>query len=166
MSPNNFSLSTKISLSNGLSIPQIHLGVYLMSGSEASDAVKYALSAGYRAIDSAQMYRNERDCGQAVFSWLNDKNANTSGVKREDIFFTSKLASNASYETVRKSITKSVKTCRLGYIDLFLLHSPYGGKMARLASWHAVEDAVAEGEVKIGGVSNYGVKHLEPPSRR
>jgi diketogulonate reductase-like aldo/keto reductase len=160
MAPNSFSLSTRISLSSGLSIPQIHLGVYLMSGKEASNAVRYALQAGYRAIDSAQMYRNERECGQAILSWLNDQNANTWGLKREDLFFTSKLASNSSYDAARKSIKQSVKGCGLGYIDLFLLHSPYGGKTARLASWKAVEDAIDDGEIKIGGVSNFGIKHL------
>ncbi len=132
-----------------------------MSGKEASTSIRHALSSGYRAIDSAQMYRNERECGQAMISWLNDKSANPSGLKREDLFFTSKLASNSSYNAARKSITQSVQTCGLGYIDLFLLHSPYGGKTARLASWKAVEDAIDEGEIKIGGVSNFGVKHLE-----
>ena len=156
MAPNSFSLSRRIPLSNGHSIPQIHLGVYLMSGPEASDAVKHDLFAGYRAVDSAQMYRNERACGQAILSWLNDKNANTSGLKREDIFFTSKLACNSSYDTARKAITQSVQTCGLGYIDLFLLHSPYGGRTARLASWKAVEDAIEAGEIKTGGVRNYG----------
>lgn len=154
MAPNSFSLSTRINLANGLSIPQIHLGVYLMSGKEAGNAVKHALSAGYRAIDSAQMYRNESQCGKAILSWLEDPSSNTAGLKREDVFFTSKLASNSSYETARRSIQKSVETCGLGYIDLFLLHSPYGGKAARLASWKAVEDAIEAGEVKIGGVSN------------
>lgn len=150
-----------MTLPNGLSIPQIHLGVYLMSGREASNAVKHALSAGYRAVDSAQMYHNEKECGQAILSWLNDGSLNKAGLKREDIFFTSKLASNSNYDAARKSIKKSVQACGLGYIDLFLLHSPYGGKAARLASWKAVEDAIDEGEIKIGGVSNYGVKHLE-----
>lgn len=129
-----------------------------MSGREASDAVKHALTAGYRGIDSAQMYRNERECGSAISSWLK---GNGSGLKREDIFFTSKLASNSSYNAARKSIKQSVEACGLGYIDLFLIHSPYGGKTARLASWKAVEDAIDAGEVKTGGVSNYGVKHLE-----
>ena len=53
-----------------------------------------------------------------------------------------------------------MKECGLGYIDLFLLHSPYGGKQARLDSWRAVEDAIESGEVRMGGVSNYGVKHV------
>lgn len=161
MAPNSFSLSTRISLPHGLSIPQIHLGVYLMTGREAFDAVKWALEVGYRGVDSAQMYRNEHECGQAILAFLNDKAANRSGLKREDIFFTSKLASNTSYAAARRSIQQSVRACGLGYIDLFLLHSPYGGKNVRLASWRAVEDAINDGEVKIGGVSNYGVKHLE-----
>lgn len=132
-----------------------------MSGKETSDAVKFALQAGYRAIDSAQMYQNEAECGKAIRAFLEDENLNTAGLTREDIFFTSKLASNTSYDAARKSITKSVKTSGLGYIDLFLLHSPYGGKAARLSSWKAMEDAINDGEVKIGGVSNFGVKHLE-----
>lgn len=132
-----------------------------MSGREASNAVRHALSAGYIAIDSAQMYRNEAQCGKAIKEFLADKSANTNGLKREDLFFTSKLASNSDYKTARRSISESVEKCGLGYIDLFLLHSPYGGKKARLESWKAVEDAVEAGEVKIGGVSNFGVKHLE-----
>ena len=132
-----------------------------MTGREASRAVSHALAAGYRAIDSAQMYRNEEQCGRVIREFLASSD-NTEGLKREDIFFTSKLASNStSYDEVRSSIKQSVKTCGLDYIDLFLLHSPYGGKQARLTSWKAVEDAVADGEVRIGGVSNFGVKHLE-----
>ncbi|KAK5084266.1 hypothetical protein LTR05_005342 [Lithohypha guttulata] len=166
MAPNSYSLATRLPLplatNNNLTIPAIHLGVYLMSSREASRAVRAALSSGYRAIDSAQMYRNERDCGKAISDWLGDSSLNTAGLRREDIFFTSKLASNSTdYDTVRNSIRQSIKTCGLGYIDLFLLHSPYGGKQARLTSWRAVEDAVADGEIKIGGVSNFGVKHLE-----
>ena len=110
-------------------------------------------------VDSAQMYRNESECGRAIKSFLTSS-ASPSGLKREDIHFTTKLASNSSYERARKSITQSVKECGLGYVDLFLLHSPYGGKQARLDSWKAVEDAIDAGEVKSGGVSNYGVKHV------
>lgn len=162
MALNNFSLSTRLSLSNSaLSIPQIHLGCYLMSPRESSRAVRWALEAGYRGIDSAQMYRNEQACGQAILAFLNDKSSNTMGLTREDIFFTSKLATNTSYEVARRSIKQSVETSGLGYIDLFLLHSPYGGKRARLSSWRAIEDAIEDGEIKIGGVSNFGIKHLQ-----
>ncbi|KAL8869476.1 MAG: hypothetical protein Q9174_004247 [Haloplaca sp. 1 TL-2023] len=114
----------------------------------------------YRAFDSAQMYRNEKEVGSAILKYLSST-GNASGLKREDIHYTTKLASNSSYDAARKSIKQSVKQCGLGYIDLFLLHSPYGGKAARLASWKAVEDAIADGEVKTGGVSNFGIKHLQ-----
>ena len=127
-----------------------------MSGSEASHAVHYALEAGYRGFDSAQMYHNEKQVGHAILDYLKKHQ----DLKREDIHYTSKLASNSNYDQVRKSITKSVKECGLGYIDLFLLHSPYGGTKNRLESWRAVEDAIDDGEIRIGGVSNFGEKHV------
>lgn len=102
------------------------------------------------------MYRNEADVGRAINSYL----SRTSSLKREDLHYTTKLASCSDYDRARKSISDSVKRCDLGYIDLFLLHSPYGGKQARLESWRAVEDAIEAGEVKSGGVSNFGVKHV------
>lgn len=156
MASQTLSLASRITLNDGNTMPRIHLGVYLMSGSEASSAVGHALDAGYRAFDSAQMYNNEKQVGRAILAYLKAHPE----VKREDIHYTSKLASNSDYDTARKSITKSVKECGLGYIDLFLLHSPYGGKQRRLDSWKAVEDAVEDGEVRIGGVSNYGEKHV------
>ncbi len=105
------------------------------------------------------MYGNELETGRAIMSFLASK-ANTAGLKREDIHYTTKLSSNSNYETARKSIRQSVKSSGLGYIDLFLLHSPYGGRTARLESWRAVEQAIEDGEVKLGGVSNFGVKHV------
>lgn len=132
----------------------------MMTGREVTASVPWALAAGYRAFDCAQMYRNEREAGRAISSWLSSS-ANTTGLKREDIFYTTKLASNSdSYDTVRRSIKKSVETSGLGYVDLFLLHSPYGGRGARLTSWKALEDAVEAGEVRMAGVSNYGVNHV------
>ncbi|KAK8218669.1 NADP-dependent oxidoreductase domain-containing protein [Phyllosticta capitalensis] len=155
-----FSLTSRVKLANGLTMPSIHLGVYMTQGKETFNAVQYALEAGYRAIDSAQMYHNERESGQAIKAFLASAD-NKDGLKREDIHFTTKLASNGSYDVARKAIKQSLKACDLGYIDLFLLHSPYGGKKARLESWRAVEDAIQDGEIKTGGVSNYGVKHLQ-----
>lgn len=105
------------------------------------------------------MYRNEREVGSSILAYISSP-SNTSSLKREDIHFTSKLASNTSYDAARKSIKQSVKESGLGYIDLFLLHSPYGGKTKRLECWKAVEDAIEDGEVKSGGVSNFGVKHV------
>lgn len=141
-------------------MPQIQLGLYMISGREVTTAVKNALEVGYRAFDSAQMYGNEKETGQAILDFL-DSEQNTAGLQREDIHYTTKLSSNGtSVEQVRKSITRSVRASGLGYVDLFLLHSPYGGTQARLASWRALEGAVKDGEVKSAGISNFGVRHV------
>ncbi|KAK2594289.1 hypothetical protein QQS21_007995 [Conoideocrella luteorostrata] len=154
-------LQAKLKLPNGLSIPRLQLGLYMMSGREASQAVRNGLEIGYLGFDCAQMYHNEREAGTAISQFLSSSD-NTDGLQREDVFYTSKLNSNSvHYETIRRSIKKSVESSSLGYIDLFLLHSPYGGKEARLMSWKALEDAVDAGELKSIGVSNFGVAHIE-----
>lgn len=141
-------------------MPQIQLGLYMMSGREATNSVRWALAAGYRGFDCAQMYHNEREAGKAILNFLAGP-GNTEGLPREDIHYTTKLAScSTNYDAVRRSIKKSVDVSGLGYVDLMLLHSPYGGKEARLTSWKALEDAVEAGEVKMAGVSNYGVRHV------
>ncbi|KAB5550819.1 aldo-keto reductase family 1 member E1 [Coniochaeta sp. 2T2.1] len=156
-----FSLSSRIKLPNGGSMPRLQLGLYMMSRNEAKQAVRWALGAGYRGFDCAQMYHNEREAGQAIRDFLASSD-NRDGLTREDIHYTTKLSSNnTSYNAVRRSIKQSVDACGLGYVDLFLLHSPYGGKEARLTSWKALEDAVKDGEVRMAGVSNYGVGHIE-----
>jgi diketogulonate reductase-like aldo/keto reductase len=111
--------------------------------------------------DSAEWYANEKEVGSAIFAFVNK-----SGLKREEIWFTTKLKDNRGYEATRRKIKESIKKSGLGYLDLYLLHSPYGGKQKRLECWRAIEDAVEEGEVRSGGVSNYGVKHVGPPFSR
>lgn len=150
----------KKQLATGQSLPQIQLGLYMMSGREATNSVRWALAAGYRGFDSAQMYHNEREAGKAIRDFLAGPE-NTEGLRREDVHYTTKLAScSANYDAVRRSIKTSVDASGLGHVDLMLLHSPYGGREARLASWRALEDAVEAGEVKMAGVSNYGVRHV------
>ncbi|CAK7240763.1 MAG: hypothetical protein STHCBS139747_002210 [Sporothrix thermara] len=152
-----YTLASRVKLADGHMMPQIQLGLYMMSRSEARAAVTAGLAAGYRGFDCAQMYHNEREAGAALQAAIA-----TGQVARGDVFYTSKLAENrTSYEAVRASIRQSVAACGLGYIDLFLLHSPYGGPAARWASWRAVEDAIAAGEVRSGGVSNYGPRHVD-----
>lgn len=107
------------------------------------------------------MYHNEREVGHSILRFLEAEKGKPNGVKREDIFFTSKLASNISYDATRRSIKESIRASGLGYIDLFLIHSPYGGRAKRLECWRAIEDALADNEIRAAGVSNYGVKHLQ-----
>ena len=147
-------------LSNGMTIPQIQLGLWMMPGAEVTKPVHWALLSGYRGFDSAQMYQNERETGRAIRDFLAGPD-NTLGLTREDIFYTTKLEhSSSSYDTARRSIAQSVADSGLGYVDLFLLHSPHGGREARMTSWRALEDAVHDGEVRMAGVSNYGVRHV------
>jgi diketogulonate reductase-like aldo/keto reductase len=149
MSATSLSLSSRIKLSNGVSMPRIYLGVYMTSGRETETAVRWALEAGYRTIDGAQWYANE----------------NTQGLKRGDVWFTTKLKTNIGYDATRRAIKKSIKESGLEYLDLYLLHSPYGGRKRRLECWSAVEDAVLDGEVRSAGVSNYGVQHISIDSQ-
>ncbi|KAJ6439784.1 FAD dependent oxidoreductase superfamily [Purpureocillium lavendulum] len=137
------------------------LGLYMMSRKEATQSVRWALQDGYRGFDCAQMYHNEREAGNAIRDFIASAEDNKQGLRREDLFYTTKLAScSTSYDQVRRSVKASVDACGLGYIDLFLLHSPYGGKEARLTSWKALEDAVDDGEVRMIGVSNFGIEEL------
>jgi len=158
-SPSTYSLASTVKLNNGIQMPRIHLGVYMTSGRETSTAVQHALEAGYRAIDSAEWYANEREVGSAVLKFLSSHHAS-----RADVWFTTKLKTNSSYDATRRAVKESIRKSGLGHIDLYLLHSPYGGKYRRLECWRAVEDAIADGEVRAGGVSNFGVKHVSIPS--
>ncbi|EPE30084.1 NAD(P)-linked oxidoreductase [Glarea lozoyensis ATCC 20868] len=150
-------LTSTLPLNNTIPIPRLHLGVYQVSGRACSSAVTFALEAGYRAIDSAEWYGNEKEVGDSINAFL-EKHGE---VKREDVWFTTKLQNNVGYEDTRRKIKASVKRCGLGYVDLYLLHSPIGGTRKRLECWRAVGDAIEEGEVRAGGVSNFGVRHLQ-----
>lgn len=108
-------------------------------------------------IDSAQMYGNEREVGSAILSFLKQNPS----VKREDIYYTTKLASNDGYNRSLIAIEQSLRRCGLHYIDLVLIHSPYGGPQARKESWQALLQAQKNGWTKSIGVSNYGVTHLQ-----
>ncbi|KAI5857247.1 NADP-dependent oxidoreductase domain-containing protein [Tricharina praecox] len=152
----NYSVSSTTTLSNGLPIPLIHLGVYESEGPACVSAVVSALTLGYRGIDSAEWYENESLCGDGIRSFLSSHPQHS----REEIFYTTKLRDNGGYEHTKQAIRKSLSECGLGYIDMYLLHAPYGGKQVRRECWRAVEEAVKEGLVRTAGVSNFGVGHL------
>ncbi|EEB09455.1 xylose and arabinose reductase [Schizosaccharomyces japonicus yFS275] len=144
-----------VKLRNGEDIPVIGLGVYKNELQSCHDAVIEALNVGYRLIDSAAVYGNEDICGKAIVEWCEK-----TGHKRTDVFLTSKLATTGSYEETKAAIRSSLHHCGT-YIDLYLIHSPAGGKEHRLESWRAIEEFIDRGDIRGAGVSNYGIKHLE-----
>lgn len=104
-------------------------------------------------MDSAAAYRNEAPCASAI---------QKSGIPREDIFFTSKIPPRGlSYENTKAQIDKTLKETGLSYIDLMLIHAPYGGRAARKGAWKALVEAQEEGKIRSLGISNYGVHHLD-----
>jgi diketogulonate reductase-like aldo/keto reductase len=149
-------------LSNGLNIPKLGLGTWMIDDTSVSEAVRQAVSIGYRHIDTAQAYQNEVGVGNGI---------QTCGVPRGDIFVTSKVAAEAkSYETAAESITMSLQKTGLGYIDMMIIHSPQpwaewrGEKRyydENKEVWRALEDAYKAGYLKAIGVSNFLVDDLE-----
>ena len=144
-------IDTTIKLNNGIEMPLFGLGTYQTTGRGTEEAVLYALEIGYRLIDTAQMYGNEREVGNAV---------RRSRIPREEIFVTTKLDnSNHGYEEALNSFERSLERLRLSYVDLFLIHWPVEG--LRSESWRALERLLEEGTCRSIGVSNYMVWHLE-----
>lgn len=109
-------------------------------------------------IYSAEWYYNEQSVGSAISRFLASPGC---PIGRSDIFYCSKLQSNNGYQAAKRSIAESVKKCGLGYIDLYLIHSPYGGRSNRLDSWRAIQEAKDQGLIKSIGVSNYAERHIQ-----
>lgn len=135
-------------LNDGVVIPSVGFGVFMIPvGDETYNAVRTALSLGYRHIDTAAAYFNEADVGRAI---------RDSGIPREEIFVTSKLwLQDYGYEPAKKGIETSLKNLGLGYIDLYLIHQPYGDVPD---AWKAMEEAKKEGKIRSIGVSNMTLK--------
>ena len=136
-----------ITLNDGNRIPQVGFGVFMIPNDGPTyDAVRAALKAGYRHIDSAAAYFNEEDVGKAVLD---------SGIPRDEIFITSKLwLQDHGYEGAKVGIARSLRKLDLGYIDLYLIHQPYGDVAG---AWKAMEEAKEEGKLRSIGVSNMSV---------
>ena len=133
-----------IKLSNGVEMPLLGYGVFLVSPQECERCVSDALSVGYRLIDTAQAYANEEGVGAAIVK---------SGIRREDIFLTTKVwISNAGEEKAAKSIDESLHKLQTDYIDLLLIHQAYGDVFG---TWRAMEKAYRDGKVRAIGVSNF-----------
>ncbi|MDD7462055.1 MAG: aldo/keto reductase [Prevotellaceae bacterium] len=138
-----------IKLNNGVEMPMIGYGVFQVNPAEAERCVSDALSVGYRMIDTAQAYQNEEGVGAAI---------NKSGIKREDIFLVDKIwMSNYEGDNPARSIDESLRKLGTDYIDLMLLHQPYGD---RYNAYRALEEALRAGKVRAIGVSNFYPDHL------
>jgi 2,5-diketo-D-gluconate reductase A len=144
-----------ITLDDGNTIPQLGFGVFQIEPNDTSEAVSEALEIGYRHIDTAEMYGNEKEVGEAIRS---------SGLDRSDVFVTSKL-SNGAHEPrdAHKAFDRTLSELGFDYLDLFLIHWPlptlYDGDF--VSTWKILEEFKADGRARSIGVSNFQVEHLE-----
>jgi methylglyoxal/glyoxal reductase len=145
-------IQSTVTLINGVQMPLFGLGVFLSKeGHEVEYAVLKALEAGYRHVDTAAVYGNERGVGKAL------KN---SGIPRNEVFITSKVwNSDQGYQTTFDAFEESIERLDTNYIDLYLIHWPKGA--LSIETWKAMEDIYTQGRVKAIGVSNFLVHHLE-----
>lgn len=144
-------------LHNGAAIPKLALGTWFIDDDKAAEAVRAAVNIGYRHIDTAQAYGNERGVGEGI---------RTCGIDRKDIFVTSKVAAeNKSYASAMESIEKTLETMGLAYLDMMIIHSPQPWVEVNQSKdryykenrevWRALEDALEAGKLRAIGVSNF-----------
>lgn len=142
-----------IQLNNGMPIPQIGVGTWTLKGEVAVNNVRLALEAGFRLIDTAQMYENEQEVGDGI---------RLSNVPREEIFLTTKVSTNVmrlDEAGIRAAIDESLSKLQTTYIDLLLIHWPVKDCVRK--TWTIMEDYVRQGKVKSLGVSNFNRHHLD-----
>jgi diketogulonate reductase-like aldo/keto reductase len=139
-------------LSNGIEMPWLGLGVFNADdGDEVRDAVTWALDAGYRHVDTASVYRNERGIGEAI---------RRSAIPRDEIFVTTKVwNTDQGHERTLRALDASLERLGLAYVDLFLVHWPR--PLLTEETWRAMEQTLGEGRTRAIGVSNFLVHHLE-----
>ncbi len=142
-----------ITLANGIKMPQFGLGTFLVkSGESAYDTVKYALSIGYRHIDTAQMYGNEASIGQAI------KDA---GVKREDIWITTKQKRHMNLDKMKIAFQASLDKLQTDYVDLYLIHWPNHDQEINAETWAYFESLYKAGKCRAIGISNFQIHMIE-----
>jgi len=148
----NLRIESTVKLNNNVRMPILGLGVYQSPpGRVTQNAVKFALSVGYRHVDTARIYGNEADVGQAVHQ---------SGIAREDLFVTTKLwNSDQGYDSTLRACEASLKRLGMDYLDLYLIHFPV--PETRKESWKAMETLLQQGKCRAIGVSNFTIPHLE-----
>lgn len=133
-----------VKLNNGIEMPVLGFGVYQVEPNETERIVSDALQVGYRSIDTASAYMNEQAVGEAI---------KQSGIAREELFITTKLwIQDAGYDRAKKAFDVSMKKLQLDYLDLYLIHQPFGDYYG---SWRAMEELYKEGRIRAIGVSNF-----------
>lgn len=138
---------------DGNRIPQVGLGVWQTPNETAAPAVRQALEAGYRHIDTAAIYENEAGVGEGI---------RTSGIARSDIFLTTKLWNDRqSYDSARRAFDESLKRLGTDYVDLYLIHWPSPRRGTYVEAWKALVDLKNEGRIRSIGVSNFCEEHLD-----
>lgn len=141
-----------IRLNNGVEIPQLGFGVFQIKPADTREAVRTALDVGYRHIDTAEMYGNEKEVGQAV---------RESGIDRDEIFVTSKLNNGFhAHDDALRAFDRTLADLDLGHLDLFLIHWPLPDVGDYVETWKAMEEMYRSGRVRAIGVSNFQPKHL------
>ncbi len=152
-----------LTLNNGVKIPQLGLGTWFIDDDKVADAVKAATQLGYRHIDTAQAYGNERGVGEGI---------RTCGIPREELFVVSKVAAeHKTYEEAKAGIDETLRKMGLDYLDMMIIHSPQPWvevnqsenryKEGNRQAWRALEEAYNEGKLKAIGVSNFQIEDLE-----
>ena len=145
-------LAPLIKLNDGYSIPQVGLGTWPLDDDQAATAVVQALEAGYRHIDTAVKYGNERGVGNGI---------RASGVDREELFITTKVDGQFQGDRAAGGLDDALKRLGLDYVDLFLIHWPLPQRDEYVSTWKTFERLQAEGKVRSIGVSNFKPAHLE-----
>jgi methylglyoxal/glyoxal reductase len=147
----SLTINSTAKLNNGISVPRLGLGVYqIPPGKPTFNAVKFALKIGYKHIDTARIYGNESDVGEAI---------QHSDVKRDEIFVTTKVwNSDQGYDSTLKAFDASLRRLGLSYIDLYLIHWPVQKEI--IDTWKAMTTLLKNGKVRSIGVSNYGINEL------
>jgi len=142
-----------VELNNGVRIPQLGIGVYKVPDEQVTDTVYAALESGYRSIDTATLYGNERGVGEAIAG---------SGVPREDLFVTTKLWNDShGYDAALRAFDASLEQLGTTYVDLYLIHWPVPAQGRYVETWRALERIAAEGRARAIGVSNFQQEHLD-----
>ncbi|NKQ56864.1 aldo/keto reductase [Amycolatopsis sp. K13G38] len=142
-----------VRLTNDVEMPRLGFGVYKIADDEVGQAIHTAIEAGYRAIDTATLYRNERGVGAAV---------RASGLPRSELFITTKLwNTDHGYDAAMRAFDHSLDQLGLDYVDLYLIHWPVPSRDLYVDTWRALEKINADGRARAIGVSNFQVPHLE-----